>query len=210
MAGTPTQKIVKNYTIDQPVTSTVGESMIAVKDYWQTETAFEAYKVPVDFRLKSCIVGSIPLKAGTELRIVGSKERDNIKYNLVDILPGSGLRLLVGQDGDIPGFIVNAFGFGQGCRYKVDPAVALEPIKGVDVDTTKGYVNFELVYSGTAGNSIRILYREYSPDNLARSAFNQELTYDKDSKTISFKKLRIEVLSASSNEIRFIVRSDGY
>jgi hypothetical protein len=63
----------------------------------------------------------------------------------------------------------------------------------------------ELVYSGKAGNVIKIVYREYSND-YARPAFSQELQYDLgETTTLKFRKTTIQVIRASNQEISFRV-----
>jgi hypothetical protein len=39
------------------------------------------------------------------------------------------------------------------------------------INVAGGFTNFEIIYTGKTGQSINLLYREYSPDNLARPAF---------------------------------------
>ncbi len=63
----------------------------------------------------------------------------------------------------------------------------------------------QLIYNGKVGSNIRIIYREFS-GSMIRSSFDQELQYDlSESKTIGFRKLRIEVLSATNTEIKYKV-----
>jgi hypothetical protein len=63
----------------------------------------------------------------------------------------------------------------------------------------------QLIYSGKAGNIIRITYREFS-NNLARPAFSQDLTYDlSESKRITFRSTVIEVKEATNSSITFVV-----
>jgi len=65
----------------------------------------------------------------------------------------------------------------------------------------------EMTYYGKTGSTIKLGYREYTK-NIARPAFNQELTYDlSESKIIGFKGMSIEVLLATNSNIKFIVRS---
>lgn len=67
----------------------------------------------------------------------------------------------------------------------------------------------ELVYSGRTGSTIRLLYREYA-DDLARAAFNQELTYDlSESSQIRFRSIVIDVAEANSSGITYTVVDDG-
>ena len=65
----------------------------------------------------------------------------------------------------------------------------------------------ELVYNGRSGNSVKIIYREYRY-NFSAPILTQELAYDlSEGAVIKFRKMEIEVLSASSSSIKYIVRS---
>ena len=71
----------------------------------------------------------------------------------------------------------------------------------------EGSVKRELVYNGRSGNSVKIIYREYRY-NFSAPALTQELAYDlSEGAVIKFRKMEIEVLSASSSSIKYIVRS---
>ncbi len=66
-------------------------------------------------------------------------------------------------------------------------------------------VNFvqEFIYNGRVGDSLKFIYRELS-DSLLRPAFTQEVQYDySESKTVGFKKLRMEILNATNTEITY-------
>lgn len=66
----------------------------------------------------------------------------------------------------------------------------------------------ELVYSGKSGSDVKILYREFIND-FARNSFYQNLTYNlKESKEISYKSLKIEILEATNSSISYIVKED--
>lgn len=63
----------------------------------------------------------------------------------------------------------------------------------------------ELVYTGRSGQTISILYREYS-DDMARPAFSQQLQYDIDKDpVIGYQGARFKVLSATNTEVSFEV-----
>lgn len=65
----------------------------------------------------------------------------------------------------------------------------------------------ELIYSGRAGDVIKIVYREYW-DNIARQPFTQELQYDlSKAKIIKFRDTSIEVLDATNENITYKVLS---
>jgi len=61
------------------------------------------------------------------------------------------------------------------------------------------------VYTGKGEDGLKLLYREFTPDDLARPAFYQELTYGSDAKVIRFRKLRIAVELADYEMIVYTV-----
>lgn len=65
-----------------------------------------------------------------------------------------------------------------------------------------------LIYSGRIGSRIRFGYREFS-NNLARPAFNNDVEYDlRESQTIAYKGAVIEVIEATNQYIKYIVKSN--
>ncbi len=94
--------------------------------------------------------------------------------------------------------------------FRADPATAR--FIGTTVtktDTTKGWKNFELVYSGVTKDSITLLYREYTPEDMARAAYSQNLVYPKESTAIRYRDIAITVIEASSERFRYVVKADG-
>ena len=78
-----------------------------------------------------------------------------------------------------------------------------------EVSVKQGDSNYELIYSGTNGNSFFISYREYTNTNLARDAFYQNLTYSINSEKIRFKDIEINIESVTNERVNFTVVSDG-
>lgn len=75
---------------------------------------------------------------------------------------------------------------------------------------TRGEGTFEILYQGVGGGVLRLAYREYTGDELARPAFAQEVTYDltpEGPTEILFKGARISILSAGNTELRYRVES---
>lgn len=65
----------------------------------------------------------------------------------------------------------------------------------------------ELIYNGKSGNTIQIVYREFS-NNMARPAFTQNLSYDlAEGDLISFKGCKLKVLNAKNTGIDFKILS---
>ncbi len=87
----------------------------------------------------------------------------------------------------------------------LQPEVAYEEAESIP--TQSGGFKLELVYQGLTDNQIKVLYREYN-NNIARPAFTQNVEYELDDNgegLIAFKGARIEVLEASSSEIKYRV-----
>lgn len=64
----------------------------------------------------------------------------------------------------------------------------------------------ELIYNGRSGDTIRLVYREFSGD-MIRPAFNQDVQYDlSKSDEVGFKSLRMRVLEASNTSIKYILQ----
>ena len=75
--------------------------------------------------------------------------------------------------------------------------------------TPSGINNYELIYGGTDGKSITITYREFTPNDLARPAFYQNLVYEAKAKQIRFKDTIIRLEQVSNEKITYSVVSDG-
>lgn len=68
-----------------------------------------------------------------------------------------------------------------------------------------GSFGFSLIYNGKNDNNIKIQYREFK-DDMARTPFYQDLSYNlKESNIIFFKTLKIKIIEATNQNIKFIV-----
>lgn len=206
-----TQEVEKSYKLGEPQRAYIGAQMMRVQTYFMRAAE---YAVPtVGFTLNPPIpVGSYSANPGIRYRIegvaqVGGEEFYVIPLAAGGISPNAG-GALVRKDGTI---------FHQPIiRGDIPPSTwTLEPpnarfeIKATrDVSGIGGEGNFELIYSGLSGNNIRVLYREYTGDNMARSAFTQELTYERGSKQIRFRNFLLRVDAVTNEEIRFTVVAD--
>ncbi|MDN4592141.1 hypothetical protein DBA29_27040 [Xenophilus aerolatus] len=62
-----------------------------------------------------------------------------------------------------------------------------------------------MIYGGRVGDQIKLTYREFAGE-LARTAFSQDVQYDLTTdKTIGFKGVRIEVISATNTKLEYRV-----
>lgn len=129
------------------------------------------------------------------------------KYNLYSALTttpsGASYGIALPKSG---GKAVTFYKFGTRLTFnKVNPA--LEYAEILTPIPKKEYFKQDFIYNGKVGNAIKFTYREYAND-LARPAFTQDLQYDlKESDTIGFRGLRIEILSATNTKIQYKVLS---
>jgi hypothetical protein len=212
----------KSYTLNTESTVNVGEPIIVRKSYSYREVeSLDRAQALNDFEAH----GSVPLNS----EVIRQSRKDEIlpvvgtttvKKNACRIvllgvtnnnLP---IGLLVKLDtGEVIGAVwrngLGSWGTGT-LRYTIEPKNTMfAPVKSVIVAKDKPYENFEIVFTGRIGQNATFLYREFSPDDLAKPAFYQNLTYNLETEdTIQFKKLRIEVLNVSNESIRFKVLRD--
>jgi len=68
------------------------------------------------------------------------------------------------------------------------------------------WIDKELIYTGRAGDTLHMTYREYSVNGIARTPFFQQVYYDlKKSNEIIFQDWIIKVIDADNHLIRFKV-----
>ena len=212
----PEHVVERNFTVGQTRQAFVGDTMISVKDYYRKAPQRGVWSISqpikVDVGLFPVVVvpGDYPVK--------GQEELQGVKYDAIDakvhllelstMAPSSKVveqTLLVAEDGGIRG-PANAWASGA-----TTAATGYRAVKtGLkSIDTSRGYTNFELIYSGLSGGAIHIAYREHSPDDAARTAFSQDLTYDAGKNPLRFRNFSIEVEKATGESITFRVVNMG-
>lgn len=83
-----------------------------------------------------------------------------------------------------------------------------ERIEEVGESAVGGEGRFELLYQGAGGGILRLTYREFTGEDLARPAFTQEVSYDLTANgptEIRFKGALIQVEEASNTALRYSV-----
>ncbi|MEN5362253.1 hypothetical protein [Brevundimonas intermedia] len=113
---------------------------------------------------------------------------------------GGGLCRSIDGSGPVRGFIAAG---ACNMNWNANPEVAEIQIQDVD---SPGFRQ-ELIYNGRIGDSLKFLYREFSGD-MMRPPFSQEVQYDlKDSTTIGFRGVRIEIVEATNTQLQYRVLS---
>ena len=67
----------------------------------------------------------------------------------------------------------------------------------------------EVIFGGINNISLNATYREFTPDNMARPAFTQEIVYLSSAESIRFRDFKIKVHEISGDQITFTVIEDG-
>lgn len=209
-------QLLKNYEIGKRLTVSVGDPVVKFQDYWLQISEAPGATLTKTVNLKGGLI-DITLIAGQKYPVRGMITFEGANYTVVATTDSSlGYHgVLVRADGTLLNRVVAAASDGTVIVvvYTLvisDPSTRFVRETIQSVTTTKGYENFELLYTGTNSNGLNLTYREFSPDGLARVAFYQNLIYEAGAKNISFKKYRIGIDSASSDSITFTVLSDGH
>lgn len=200
----------RNYEIGRPQTAVVGDTLIRVRRYFVQKREVSAVEANTDF----AVFGGgydIHFVKDQTVPIRGTTLVDGVRYYVLPVettqlgLPAV-LELLIAEDGHIHSKALNG---GVIYSYRAEPSDGrLLPVQRVDVVKTQPFVNYEIVFNGSDGQAMRFTYREYSPDDLARTAFFQDLSYPINAKVIRFRNLSLDVLNLDEQAITFVVRSD--
>jgi hypothetical protein len=199
----------KNYTIGVSKTIYIGDALISVNDYYELQqstpilVSSNAYRI-FGGEFGASIEYSGPM--GDKLELRGQFDDDYVM-----VLPQVPLvGLLVAKSGTFLGSAVNLTGYTTLIyTYKIDPPTTQFTLDSAkSVDTSAGFINYEIVYTGRSSESLNFLYREYTPDNIARVPFYQNLMYPTTSHVIRFKNLRIRIDNITDEGITFTVLQD--
>lgn len=200
----------RSYRVGEPQTAIVGDVLIRVRRYFVEDTGVASVQANKDFRVRGGGF-DIPFKSGQTLEVVGTRSIDGEQYFLVPVeasqLGISGIvSLQVDKEGRIYKKVLDG---GAIFTFRADPIDGrLTPVDQAQVLKSKPFENYEIVFNGSDGHAMRFTYREYSPDDLARTAFFQELSYPISARIIRFRRLQLDVLELDDGSITFIVRSD--
>lgn len=229
----------KDYDLGVIKIANVGDPIVTVKDYYidysPSKGKCEAFYTVAtkdfafegEFTQKLFFNKQVSIKGNKENKylIQDSKTINGAKYDVMDILDTQGVKygVLVGSDGGI--FPTALYDNDHDTLYtSINAQVIPSEVKLVKDNTPFpckveknaddimwcNDVNFEIIYNGLNSQTISTTYREFTLDNLARPSFFQNQIYEPGAKTIRFKNLKIDILKADNEKIKFIVTEDGY
>lgn len=201
----------KNYSLGAEGSAYVGEPIAKMKDYYEVTSSAEALIAKDPFRINLPPFTHANLPAGTAASVRGITTKNGKTYRLVVIHDRSvpPLSFLLNEDGSFEGSALNGKA-KMGWSYRADPATTrFVGTTLTKVDVSKGFKNFELIFGGVTKDSINVLYREYTPEDMVRAAYTQNLVYPADAKSIRYRDIAITVKEASNERFRYVVTSDG-
>ncbi|MBK8725241.1 MAG: hypothetical protein IPL96_04060 [Holophagaceae bacterium] len=200
----------KNYEVGKQISAFIGNPMVKVKDYVVIKNEAAAMESSQSFTLTGGPV-RILVNQGDQLRIAGEIVKDGKRLTVLDV-PQMNMQIMVDDAGRPYKDVIND---PRGVRVVMVYDFVATPSDVVftrkiseSIQKTGGYQNYEILYSGKTDKSINLTYREYTPDDIARSAFSQNLTYEVDAKSIRFKNIQIELIAVTNEKIDFRVTSD--
>lgn len=207
----------------------VGEPVLKIRSYSMSLQALGHAEPNQTFNVPwGTLFGGVDVEAGRQYKIVGTTVLDGREFFVVLVPAGLGqsIALLVGPDGVIHRKILNmgatdALGWAM---TGVGGAIAKGVVVDLDFDaaaarltpvvtkrvvsegaSSEPYVNMELLYLGVSSGALRLGYREYTQDDLARPAYSQELTYDRGSDAIRFRRFELNVHEANGDHMDYTV-----
>jgi hypothetical protein len=195
----------KNYQLNEPQYAYVGAPMVRVKDYYAIRNTRDTAIASNDFTVSPTIGFSKSGKKGSAYKIIGKTSYKVLQmghYGLMLDEDGTPINSVIDLSSPLHNIFFPSFNISP-------PDTTFNVISDVIVDRSKPFTYFELLYSGIEGDLLRIAYREYSPDNLVRPAFSQDLTYPVFQSELTFRDLKLEVLFSDSQKVWFMVVEDG-
>lgn len=191
-----------NFTIGEARTAVVGEQLVRVKDFRRVDIVTPMVR-PTEAATLSFQAARMAIP--TTIPVPVLKGVDGSRYALV----GSNA-LKIDPDGVFEGQVLQRNGPGTyadtGTIATLEPVeVRFAPHDQVRSSTVAEGENYEIVFTGRDASSIRFQYREYTDEDMARTAFSQDLTYPVDAKTIRFRNLTIAIDQVGSDSVTYRV-----
>lgn len=199
----------KNYKVGDTLTAYVGEPVVKKRIYLAKIQSKLAATPAMSAVLVSSDYGSISLIENKNYEVKYDVFINGVRYSAMDVPTKTGIMaVLFDSSGTIYSKVLKD-GKLLPDSFKVSPLTAYVNVtRPEEIISKKMIENYEIVFGGVNNSQINMTYREYSPDDVARTAFFQELTYPTNSEFIRYKALKIKVHKTSSEGITFEVVSD--
>lgn len=197
-----------NYQDGQPRSVVVGQTLVRVKGYTESKTYAWSVTTDADTFIKSGpFSGFVP--AGTPVdHGIRRTARDKVTYDVYVFRKwpdGSWSAFNVDASDRVQKYVYrDMFGAWREHRKPTEFSPAAPGLKREVKETVTrepNNKNYEIVYLGQDGPSLKFEYREYTNDDLARAAFSQSLSYPKSAKTFRFRDLRFDQVKLTDDEL---------
>jgi len=205
----------KNYSINEPQVKFIGEAIVSMKDFMLNKSFVPKLKASQEFKVIDQLLSKAMYVGAKDsiYPIVGQMEDAGTHETLNLIrMPNTEflVRYAINESGYFNGTLVGAMNqlMFQTLKFVPD-TVKFQQVVEEEVDMKSLYVNFEIIFTGMTNQSINMLYREYTPDNLAKPAFYQNLTFPTNSTYIRFKNVKIRIEDIDTQQIKYTVLTDG-
>jgi hypothetical protein len=206
----------KNYVLGEKTTAFVGREIVKVKPYdVKTQSLIEAsskekLRVEARYRWSEYVIEN---EVDKTYPVAGTVFVDHKYFYVLRLNDEWGV--LIGNDGVVSENVIYSFYYKM-LYYpkfiKVTPArfdVFKREVLPMQIESSTPGPSYELIYSGKNDVSLNAVYREYTPNDLARPAFSQNVTYQADAKQIRFKDFIIRIDGVSNENILYTVLEDG-
>lgn len=199
----------RSYEINQPIETSTGSVMISVSDSGKRYRSFEPRFI------QESPLGT--LAPGQEWVAFNALKSDPQKYILTSTqFDDQDVGIIVNSNGEITDEQPIIKHMKKKPFRKPWIKMKFDHLKDKQLFAYKklimirdGDFVIHLLYNGVANNIISLTYREFYKD-FARPAFSQEMTYDLNtSDIITFRTIKMKILSANNSEIAFQVIEDG-
>lgn len=197
----------KSYELGVRTTAFVGNAMLRVRDYRVETYATDQVQIKSSFYVRR-LTDNFVFAAGETYIYLGQVELGEESVGVFQFRDGLGIlfddegtaqnRIMFTELGSVPAVTFNT-NSGPG---------DVEIITSETVAANQEGQNFEIIYSGIDSDTIRLNYREFTDNNMARQAFFQELSYPASSEEIRFRDIVLRIHEVRADGIEFTVISD--
>jgi hypothetical protein len=198
----------RSYVIGQSTSAFVGNTMIRVQDFRVDRYSSQEVEITNTFNMSGFGLNR-QFSEGERFRLGGRTLLNDQEFQF--FIVGT-YGILFDQNGSVQDRVLNLMAYPPTFlvyNYENNGGPgSVSPVINEQINVSGDGQNYEIIYSGTDGNSINLIYREYTDRNLARESFFQNLTYPASSDSIRFRDLLIDVERVSSEEIVFTVVQD--